>query len=155
MRQKALQKLYCSGTTETFHSSLPHLLLLLWDLLHLTNQLHFTVNFPSSFFLCAPFKGCGFLAKNIQMYNNNKYHLHSKNINILHQRPTSPEPHCAQGWVSPQQIQCRSVWLHWEPVFHFTGWTGWCYISDISLSVTTESIGSPWNSTALGAPLTV
>lgn len=70
-------------------------------------------------------------------------------------RPTSPEPNCAQGWVSPQQIQCRSVWLHWEPVFHFTGWTGWCYISDISLSVTTESIGSPWNSIALGVALTV
>lgn len=136
---------------EAFHSSPPHSLLL-WDLLHLAKLLHFSVPFPI-LSLCIIFRDIPFWqeSSHLMILNIIYWHLHSNNINILHPKPISAEPHCVQGWISPQQIWCCSIWLQWEPVFQFTDWTGCCFVSDIKLSVTTESIGSPRNSRALGA----
>ncbi len=136
---------------EAFHSGLPHPLLL-WDLLHLAKLLHFSVPIPI-LFLCIIFRDVPFWqeSSDLSILNILYQHLQSKNINILHQKPISAEPHWVQGWISPQQIWCCSIWLQWEPVFQFTDWTGCCFVSDINLSVTIESIGSPRHSHALGA----
>lgn len=151
--EESTAKTWCSGLTETWNTSQRSA--------SASAALRFTTFGKTALFHCVYFhsspvyhiQGCSFLARNLR-FNDTEYHLPaswSKNINILHQKPISAEPHCVQGWKSPQQIWCRSIWLHWQPVFQFTDWAGCCYVLDINLSVTTESIGSPWNSPAFVA----
>ena len=71
-------------------------------------------------------------------------HLQSKNINTLHQKAhISWTPLCT-GMCKPTS---DLMWFHvtalTASVSVFTDWTGCCFVADINLSLTTESICTP------------